>query len=381
MNGFTLSFKSLPVWRGVQHSPVFEAAPFSLCSDGKNYIRQSTDQQILQQIESAYSSKRYSFITNPPGYSAWSTKLGMKYISYAEDTISSFTGKSILEIGAGSLFIASYFTERYDLIRYVVIDPAVREKIPRGSVIEILPKYFRAEYLSDMFDIVMSFNTLEHVSNPKQFLLDIKQVLKVDGLVLLVFPDASDQFKRGDFNVLMHEHINYFTPSSATTLFGECGFRVLDYRIKEETLFFLLKVGRGSRIMEDESENISRLVESVYRKNIMEIPRQVRQELDLGKKIAFHGACNGSNNFLFLGKIANSQNLFIFDGDETKEGKYLPVFSKPILNAGDPLYQDCDLVYIAALTYFAEIREFLLKRHNFLLAQVRPLFPLERGAV
>ena len=50
----------------------------------------------------------------------------------------------------------------------------------------------------------------------------------------------------------------------------------------------------------------------------------------------FHGATNGLNNFLHLARLADTPNIVVFDGDESKAGRFLPACPNPIRAVDDP---------------------------------------------
>lgn len=371
----TLSFESLPIWKGVQSRSVFEVAPFQLSVHQDGYIYQSTERLVLQEVERAYADSKYQFITKPPGNSEWSNRIGNTYISYLEDCFSDLTNKSILEVGAGSFYIARNLITRHAIARYVVVDPAVKDEGELEDTIELRSEYFDADKIEGKFDIVVSFNTLEHVPHPNQFVKDITRVLKSEGKVLLVFPDISEQFNRGDLNSLIHEHMNYFTLASAAFLFASCAFKIVRRDCYEETLYFLLESHQNSMSNgETDSESVLQKAKVIFPRNLKETSKRVKRDVAAGKRVAFHGACNGLNNFAFLSGIKPTPNLLVFDSDASKENMYISTLDTPILNAEHPSYKTCDVVYIAAMTYFDEIRDFVHKKHNFPYSKIKRLF-------
>lgn len=372
-------FDALPIWRGVQHSPTLVTAPFSLSVSKYGFIRQTSPQQILQDIISGYSGKEYEFITTPPGTSSWSNRLGDTYIEFVESVISDFSRKKILEIGAGSTYIAEYFLQKYRIPKYTIVDPAVKKVVSRKKNLELVHDYFHTGLIKEKYDIVLSFNTLEHVLDPVVFLRDIKKVLhRRSGKIILVFPTIERQFLTGDFNALLHEHLIYFTKQTALALFTQLGLSVLEEYEDDDTLFFSLEP-RMVTLRENRSkDNLLFLGKKAFSANLKNTKEILLRDLSSGKRIAFHGACNGLNNFLFLSSLEHHDQFFLFDGDSSKIGKFLPVLKKPILSVDNPIYKTCDVVYVAASTFFDEIRSFLLRNMHFPPQQVHSLYSPEK---
>jgi SAM-dependent methyltransferase len=72
---------------------------------------------------------------------------------------------------------------------------------------------------SSTIDTVIATETLEHVAQPRQFLLEARRVLKPDGWLLLTVPFAAR------WHYLPHDYWR-FTPSGLATVLTDAGFRV-----------------------------------------------------------------------------------------------------------------------------------------------------------
>ncbi len=381
MSNLSLKFDRLPVWRGLQNIPgVLDAFPFSLSISSSGLIQQNTEESVLQKIHQAYSDSKYNFITSPPGLSLWGTRLGNDYIEYVESRVKNFKNSDILEIGAGTTYFAKYFLNERKVKNYTVVDPAISDQeistvlqeVSTG--LSVFKDYFTSEIFTKKFSSILSNNCLEHVHDPIRFMQDIKKVSQKDTDIILVFPDNEDQFLRGDLNAFLHEHISYFTKKSAENIFNNLGFDVLDSRSKLDCLYFHLRVSG-----EHTHKQTSSGVEILFSK-LKERTSDVINRFDLilknnqNKKIALHGACNGLNNLLYFSKTNNFDRINIFDGDEMKKGKYLPTCQNAIRHSEDPTYSEYDLVYIAAATFYDEIKKFLVQKHGIEENKIHAIF-------
>src|SRR6266567_3437270 len=234
----TLNLVSLPLWRGVRSVPgVHEQFPFSLGWDSRGFIRQVSPREVKLNVIENYAADDYSYITPPPGASAWANRLAHDCIEFIRQTCGSLSGKRILDIGAGSTYVGDVFTTD-GAADYLILDPSVREAA-RNPKVRIVREYFSRELCGgEQFDLIVSFNCLEHVADPVPFLLDIQAIASESkAKVVLVVPDVEQQFQNGDLNALLHEHLNYFTMSLATELLERCGFRVLTARVDYDCLY------------------------------------------------------------------------------------------------------------------------------------------------
>jgi 2-polyprenyl-3-methyl-5-hydroxy-6-metoxy-1,4-benzoquinol methylase len=83
----------------------------------------------------------------------------------------------------------------------------------------------------DYYDIVVSFEVLEHIVNPRLFLEKIKKSLKLRGIIHLEVPNHRDVLlscynKDTTYNKFFYHkaHIHYFTKESLYDLLSSCGF-------------------------------------------------------------------------------------------------------------------------------------------------------------
>lgn len=80
-------------------------------------------------------------------------------------------------------------------------------------------------------DVMASFETIEHLFEPKAFLLACRRHLSCGGLLVLSCPNFEGfdiSTLREKSNSVDHEHLNYFNPSSLRLLLEKCGFAVLE---------------------------------------------------------------------------------------------------------------------------------------------------------
>lgn len=378
---FKFSFDKLPVWKNVQDVPGgLEFMEFSLGWDERGYVRQTTPSDVQERICRIYADEKYNFITQPPGASIWANRLGDEKIAFIDSVYDDLKGKTVLEIGAGSLYIAERLVVTHGIRKYIGIDPAIKD-VPNIQNIEIIREYFtNGTIIDEGIDLVVSFNCLEHVADPAGFLGNVHRVLSTTGgMGVLVFPDVEQQFKRGDFNAILHEHINYFTKDTATKLMCDCGFNVLVSKVEHDSIKLLVqplttpkdRVGKGQADMGSFFFNSICL----FNTNLENFKKHLTLNLASGKRVAFHGANNGLNNIMALAGLSDTSWITVFDGDESKTGKFLPACANPIRHSKDPFYSQVDEIYISATTFLDEIREFLFTFHNIDPSKVRPLYP------
>ena len=86
-----------------------------------------------------------------------------------------------------------------------------------------------ANYEPESFDVICSFEVIEHINNPLSELNAFHTLLRKGGLVYCTTPNfnAVERYMLGaDWNILGYpEHLSYYTPSTLKRVFRESGFR------------------------------------------------------------------------------------------------------------------------------------------------------------
>lgn len=146
-------------------------------------------------------------------------------------------GKKVLDIACGEGYGSNLMAENAEQVTGIDLDRAVIEKAKK--------KYTRSNLLfcqgstshipgaDNCFDIVISFETLEHVEEQEQFFAEIKRVLKPGGLLLISTPDKHQYSELANYNNPFHkkelyekefkalvdkyfQHVSYYRQSSFT---------------------------------------------------------------------------------------------------------------------------------------------------------------------
>jgi len=129
---------------------------------------------------------------------------------------SQFAKGKLLDIGCGSKPYKQLFNKTIQ--SYVGIDRY-------NSSADIKQNFFTASLKPKSFDTVLCTQVIEHVSDPSELLIKIKNVLKKDGIIILTAPLVA----------ALHEEPNdyyRFTKYALKNLFKDTGFTIIN--LKEE---------------------------------------------------------------------------------------------------------------------------------------------------
>lgn len=137
----------------------------------------------------------------------------------------------MLEIGSGFGTFCEEVSKQDFFKRIIAVEPSPElAQTCRDRNLEVIQKPIEKITLSNI-NVIVSFEVIEHIFNPKQILEICYRMLVPRGLVLITCPN----YKGFDIMTLKNisdsidiEHLNYFNPDSIKHLFQLCNFRILD---------------------------------------------------------------------------------------------------------------------------------------------------------
>jgi SAM-dependent methyltransferase len=370
----TITFSSMPFWEGVQKTAgVRRTLPFALTATNDSPIRQVNSAQVIADVVNAYQSDGYTFITPPPGASAWANSLGERSANAVENVIGDGRPNNILEIGGGTTWVASRLRARYNPKSYLLIDPSAKDC---ADGVEIVRDYFPSPQLPGRyFDLILGFSVLEHVPDPLDFLRSIRHQLAEGGKVILIYPDCENQLLRGDLNALLHEHLSYFTEKSSRWIASAAGFNVISLHSENDLFTLTLEARATVPALVAPLNECGLLLESAvtFQALLTKTAGKIRQCIEEGRHVAFHGATQGLNTFFSMTGLGNYSNIHLYDGDSSKAGLYLPACSNPIMSPAETSYTENSLLVISAMSFYEQIRHHAIKKGGFDSSQLVPL--------
>lgn len=365
----------LPLWQGISEQPEpIMSLDFELVIDEYGLIRQQQSKSVSEKIAGAYANDGYRYITLPAGYSSWANQQLAPKLDFICKSLPELKHSKVLDIGGGSTYLGELLINEYGASEYTVIDPSVRDS---SSAVKVIRDYFSFDVVSDIsVDYVLSLSCLEHVPDPVGFLRDVNRLLlEKQGEAVIMFPDVTRQLSSGDINVLLHEHLTYFTEKSALSLLEQLGFDVLAYETKNDLFKVHLKAVKQPRTMIKVEPQRTLVAEFVNKLEsaLAALKITILNATESKKIIAFHGACNGLNNIFSLLSIEDFSSIFVLDSDSKKENGYLSAFPKPIQLATKDSYSKADVVYISAMTFYEDIRSNLVNNLGVPSNKILPL--------
>ncbi len=182
-----------------------------------------------QEINKLYAKSYFSY-NNEAKY------LQQTYWNYFQKVLKNLTTKNlklkILEVGCGNGFFLEYL-KKHGFNQVYGVEPsqdAVRQTV-KGLQNRIKNSILKKNlFPNQSFNLVCCFHTLDHVLNPNDFLVQVKSLLKKDGIALFILHDTEGLSTKlfGERSAIFDiEHIYLFNKKNLTILFEKNGFKVI----------------------------------------------------------------------------------------------------------------------------------------------------------
>jgi 2-polyprenyl-3-methyl-5-hydroxy-6-metoxy-1,4-benzoquinol methylase len=151
--------------------------------------------------------------------------------------------KMVLDVGCATGLLDMELKKNGNIVYGIEMDPkqaeaakAVCEKVFIGNIENIqldLPKKF--------FDVILFADILEHLRQPDDVLIKMKDFLKDDGFMVISLPNIAHisirrrlllgSFEYGDLGILDRTHLRFFTLKTAKELIDHSGLKIISMDI------------------------------------------------------------------------------------------------------------------------------------------------------
>lgn len=204
------------------------------------------------------------------------------------------------------------------------------------------------------FDLFVSRQNLEHISDLKGVIESIDVLLKPNGFVLIELPNFECNLRCSDYS-LWEEHVNYFTMETLRHLLSLSNIEIVHHEI------FLFS-GEGIFVVGQKRERVTSslaYLPDLRRRNVTyaadwplfreKIIAYLKQQRQAGKRVAVYGA--GARAFCLINFAGLAPYLeVILDDQPEKQNWFMPGGRLPIVS-GEALYdREIDICLLAVNT-------------------------------
>ena len=170
-----------------------------------------------------------------------SIKVGFNRSRLIKKTVLNGKCKSVLEIGSGVGLIGTYIRNHNDAIKYtgVELDKEAFEKSKILNLNTINGDFSVIEKIESNFDVIMTWEVIEHLQDLKLFLELANKKLNVNGKIILSTPNYNKIYNYPNreedqiFQDLPPIHLNFFTPQNIKNIFELHEFKNCIVKVKK----------------------------------------------------------------------------------------------------------------------------------------------------
>jgi len=157
--------------------------------------------------------------------------LGLKDIGFSNNFFNNWQEKSFLDIGCATGMLLYYFHKRDWAVQGVEICPqSVQYGRSKRNVPIFKGTLEQAHYAPESFSLIHFSHLIEHVTNPRTLLLEVKRILKKQGFAVITTPNVNGfqakLFKK-DWRSAIADHLFLFSKKTLTRLLLQIGFKIL----------------------------------------------------------------------------------------------------------------------------------------------------------
>lgn len=193
-----------------------------------------------EKIHSLYNERYYKNDTLKTGYQDY-WKHRKRYKKEAKnmlrivDKVKGLNGLRILDIGCGFGYLLAEAKKYKCQVEGVEISAYARKMAKEKFGLNIFSNIACLNYFKPIFDVVFLIGTIEHLISPKEMLLNIKKILKQDGLLVITTIDTQGMLPV--YFLKPPEHLFYFNHHNIALLLER--FKILTREPKFVCLNFL----------------------------------------------------------------------------------------------------------------------------------------------
>lgn len=247
--------------------------------------------------------------------------------------------KKVVEIGCGKGYFFELLKGRG--INITGFDPAYEGEDP-----SIIKDYFSSKY-NVHADLIILRHTLEHITNPLDFLKEIFTANGENCLIYIEVPTFDWIIKNKAFEDIFYEHCNYFTIGTLKMLFehSESG-----YLFNNQYIYLIANL---KDLKKNIGHNLSTVFSDVFSSKIMNYKKGITKNHNL----AIWGAGAKGSTFLNLMDPIRKYIKCVVDINPNKQNKYIAHTGHKIISPQSLKDFSVNNIIVMNPNYFEEIQK------------------------
>jgi len=261
----------------------------------------------------------------------------------------------VIELASNDGYLLQYFVQNQ--VPVLGIEPTANTaKVAQDKGIPTLVKFFGQELALQLAssgrkpDLILGNNVLAHVPDISDFVLGMKTLLSLNGVITMEFPHLMNLVKYNQFDTIYHEHFSYLSLYTVQKIFQNHGLRIFDVEeipthggslrifachvdcnIHNEKLSVMELLSKELKLGMNNINYYLGFKESCLAVKLDFLKFLISQK-EIGKRIAAYGAAAKGNTLLNYCGIKKDLISYVVDLNPNKQGKYLPGSHIPVVD-------------------------------------------------
>ncbi len=363
----SLAFERFPFITGMRTDPeplkgIPSFLPFHLNYEPRGgFAAQKAGPGVRAALLMAY--KTGSMLSTPLGEGSLNDALSREILALIAEACGGIGGRRFFEPGCGrGALLKSLLDEGASAADGC--EPGLQAKeITQRESMRVQREFFGESVYKSDYDCIFHYGVLEHVEEPADFLYANAQLLKTGGTVFVAVPGCELDFALGNFMVLAHEHLSYFTEYSLRRMMSAVGLQNIRTCTLSYSHGILCAWGvhgddpRPSRILTSMNHEDSSLFQTFVQKSktlLEKLQSRANALAARGKTLGLYGVPRALPGLLETGVPPR-----IFDGDSAKHGAYFSGSPNPVEPPDELIQNPVDELWILPIHHDRAIRDYL----------------------
>jgi 2-polyprenyl-3-methyl-5-hydroxy-6-metoxy-1,4-benzoquinol methylase len=270
-----------------------------------------------------------------------------KLLTHRED---GSRGSSLVEIGCGDGSFLRHASRH--LTRVLGIEPSKRfAGEARKQGFDVISEFLSTEktITSETFDYFAARQVFEHLPDPLDVLIAIRNMLNEGAIGLIEVPNGHRALRLGRFYEFFPDHAHYYSVKSLCQLAHDAGFDVLECSPSFGNDYLELYLQKQTNPTVLHSAMLKKRSDVIHT-----LSQHINAQDNAGKRIAIWGA--GSKTLCILAAGLPSDRFdCVIDSDPHKQGKFIPNTTLQVRSPLDLSNAGIDQIIVLALSYQREI--------------------------
>lgn len=302
------------------------------------------------------------------------------------------SGDIVIDIGSNDKTLLSNYPDSIITVGFDPVKKFVKYYKRKHDV--LISEFFNAASFQKRFgkkraEIITAISMFYDLPHPNKFLEDIKRCLSQKGIFIIQQNYLATMLSQNAFDNIVHEHIEYYSLLSLTSLLTRHGLEIIDASVNDTNggSFRTIVARKGEYTPSPSVMRLAKIEAKMQlgkrkpylafakriKKNAQKLVSFIKAEKKKGKTIYLYGASTRGNTLLQYAKLDRKLIAKAVERNPEKWGKIFAAVGIPIISEEQARKEQPD--YLLVLPWFFKT-EFLAREKAYLERGGTFIFPL-----